>query len=850
MHQPTHNSARPFPAEAPQPPSLAGKLVRKLPLNLLKFWWAFGLIPCVGMGVGAIMSAKMATTSYSFSSTLLYSGIPIDSVAESLYTPTDLKTMCQFIKSPVVLQQVRDELNLSVPPSALASLISVEEPRSMQRIGLAIGWPDEEQGGQILDKLMEVFCNNISETRKKVVGRFLQDIQQSLEVNGARLSQAQQVLREFNSRENVRDAEIDLTQLIQAIGSMEYKLESETLRIENLTVQRRNVEDRLQRQKDDQVREAEEEKENSAAEESLADNRRRQDRLNELIEEERRVNEVKGVLYARQQEFDRKALLYERGFVSKAEFQQIEADVNALKAKIVEGDKITVWRKELELLDQLVVPTDNKKNKGSPIITQTLYKLVELELDILDAQTECNQLTIDLIDKRKRVRRLQELQQESTQLAKEVQAAGDERDDLNQKLASLRAIHDYGPYEFTVVAPATSAMSYPISNKTKLFLMFFVGLTGALATPLVLLAVLSSFKQTVDEGCHDRGIPRLSPSQSLLELLTESNADRARELYNWNRRVGLSLQQSITCSGAVISVFPASHRHRDMELLSSMAGILAERDENVLIIETCPPDEKDELIYRRQMLGQHEEHVSTADALLWMVTREFGKTPHGLFDYLGGIAEDNEGLINRIDGSRCHLIHAGKKRGHFDRIFSHKMSELISKCRKQYSIILMYGPELHRTVDVEMQCRHSDGVLVLYDRGEPLSQNIRSTLNQLNEIGVTIFGAANRPIAFTAPGSPGVFSKTIARISPVFVVLIKRYNTHTTFIGQILNAVSSPFVNCADKGFKLVKSTLVSWARSRAAAHEKAAAERIAQNKSKLNTSKAEVASTAAEKNE
>ncbi|MFY9256168.1 MAG: hypothetical protein WAO83_22120 [Fuerstiella sp.] len=341
MHKPTQHLAHPLPAEAPQPPPLAGKLVRKLPLNLLKFWWAFGLIPCAGMGIAAMMSAKMATTSYSFSSTLLYSGIPIDNVAESLYVPPDLKTMCQFIKSPVVLQQVRDELNLSVPPNVLASLISVEEPRSTQRIGLAISWPDEEQGGQILDKVMEVFCSNISDTRKKVVGRFLQDIQRSLEGNAARLSQAQQVLREFNSRENVRDAEIDLVQLIQAIGSMEYKFESETRRIENLTVQRRNVEDRLQRQKDDQAREAEEEKENAAAEESLADNRRRQDRLNELIEEERRVNEVKGVLYARQQEFDRKALLYERGFVSKAEFQKIEAEVKALKAKIAEGDKIT-----------------------------------------------------------------------------------------------------------------------------------------------------------------------------------------------------------------------------------------------------------------------------------------------------------------------------------------------------------------------------------------------------------------------------------------------------------------------------------------------------------------------------
>ena len=810
--------------EAKAPPSLVSKLARKLPLNLLKYWWAFGMVPCVGMSVAAMMSAKMAETSYSFTSTLLYSGIPIDSVAKKLYLPPDLKTMCQFIKSPVVLQQVRDELQLAVPPSALASMIGVDEPKSMQKIGLSLGWSDEEQGRLILDKAMEVYCNNISETRRNVVGRFLTDIQKSMEVNATRLANAQRALREFNTRANVRDAETDLQILLQSIGSMEFKLESETRRIENLNAQRQNVEDRLNKQKEDQAREAEEENANAAAEESLADNRRRQDRLNELIEEERRLNEVRGVLFARQQEFERKAKLYERGFISKADFEEVDAEVKALSAKIMEGDKITAWKKELEILDQQIVPTDSKKNKGSPIITQTLYKLVELELDMLDSRTECNQLTVDLIDKRQQVRKLQELEQESTQLAKEITAAGDERDDLNSKIASLRAIHDYGPYEFSVVSPATSAMSYPSSNKKKLFLMIFVGITGALGAPFVLVAVVASFKQTVDEGCTDRNIPILSPAQSLLELLTESNADRAKELYNWNRRVGLSLQQSIESRGAVVTFLPSTHRHRDMELISSMAGILAERDENVLVIEVCPPKESEELDYRRRMLGHHEDHISTVDALLWMVTREFGKVPDGLFDYLGGNIDSDEGLINRIDGSRCHLIHAGNKYCHFDRVFSRRMSDLLGKCRQEYSIVLMYGPELNRSVDVEMLCRHSDGVMVLYDRGEPLSQDVRLTLDHLTEIGMPIYGAANRPIAFTAPASPGLFAKILARLTPLFAVMVRRYKTRPPLLGRIASAVVRPFVKIADGGFNMFKRKLVQWARSRSAAYEPAPA--------------------------
>lgn len=796
-----------------QKPALIGKLIRKFPLNLLKFWWAFGIIPCAGIGIAAMMSSKMASTSYSFEATILYSGIPIDSAAEKLYIPPDLKTMAQFVKSPVVMQTVCEELELAVPPSALASTLSVIEPKSMQRIGLGLAWGDEDEGKEILDKVIEVYSNHISDTRQEVVDRYMGDLGKQLATNSLRLSAAQEQLRNFNAKANVRDAESELEQLISDIGMMGFKKETTIRTLEGLRVQHQSVVDRLQKQKESETLDAEKASEEAAAEESLADNRRRQDRLNELIEEERRLTEIRGILFAKQQEFERKAKLYEQGYISRAEFQEIDAGVKALKARIMEGDKITAWKKELKVLDEMVVPKDNRKNKGSPIINQTLYKIVELDLDILDGETEVNQLTVDLIEKRRKIKLLQELEQESTRLMKEVGAAATERDTINTQLAALRAVRDYGPYEFAVVAPATNAMSYPSSNKKKLFIMFFVGITGALCGPFVLLALLLSFKQTVDEGCRDHAIPTLSPSQSLLELLTESNTDRARELYNWNRRVGLSLQQSLPKTGSVISVFPSSHRHRDMELLASMGGILSDRDEKVLIIELCAPRESDDLRFRRQMLGQHEEHVSTADALLWMVTMEFGRPPVGLFDYLDGHIASDQDLVNRIDGSRCHLIHVGRDNGHFDRVFSKRMTDLLSKCRDEYSIILMYGPELHRSVDIELQCRHSDGIIILYDRGEPLSQDVRSTLDQLAEMRAPIIGAANRPIAFTAPGTPGLFARVVSRLTPFFSVFARRFKNRPPLLARLFRKVAWPVSAVCNFSFALVKSKLVAMAR-------------------------------------
>lgn len=805
-------------SEKPQPPALVGKLIRKVPLNLLRFWWAFGIIPCVGLGVAALLSTKMASTTYSFDATILYSGIPVESAAEKLYIPPDLKTMTQFIKSPLVMQAVCEELDLPVPPNALASMVTVIEPKSMQRIGLKLSWSDQEEGKEILDRVIEIYSRSISDTRQEVVNRYIVDLQRRLASNDARLQLAQTKLRKFLEKENVRDAEVELTQLIDDISSLEFKRDNTIRDIEGYRVQRDSVKDQLRRQKEEESLQAEQDKEAEAAEESLADNRRRQDRLNELIEEERRLNEIRGTLYARQKEFNRKLKLYEQGYISQAEFEEIDAQVKALKAKIMEGDKIKAWQKELQTLDELVVPKDKKKNKGSPIINQTLYKIVELELEILNGETEIQSLKVELAGKRRKITRLQSLEKETIPLMKEVDAASEERDGINAQMSALRTVHDYGPHEFSVVSPASDAMTYPSSNKKKLFLLMFVGINGALCGPFVLVAVLMSFKQTVEERCVDLQLDKLSPGQSLLELLTESNADRARELYNWNRRVGLSLQQSITKRGSVISVFPSTHRHRDMELLASMGGILADRDESVLLIELCAPRESADLIYRRELRGQREEHVSTADALLWMVTMEYGKPPRGLFDYLDGMVDSDADLINRVDGSKCHLIHVGRENGHFDRVFSKRMNDLIEKCRSEYSMIIMYGPELHRGVDVELQCRHTDGALVLYDRGESLSQDVGTTLDQMHELGVRFYGCASRPLAFTAPGNPGLFARTVSRLTPVAQAVSSRMKRRPPLLARLFSLALRPFTAPFAIVFHVFKGSLLKAAKKRAAA--------------------------------
>lgn len=745
------------------PESLARKFKRKLPLNLLRVWWVLGLVVAVAFG-GAYVGSKMAaSTSWMFRSTILYTQIPIESAAEGLYNPPDLKTMSKLVTSPVILQRVCEELELGVRPREMSKLITIDEPKSMQRVGVQLDWSDPEQGREVLDKMTEVFGLHISEIRRNVVSGYLHDLNENLERNGKRLGTSQETLRQFNNRANVQDAQTELVQLLAAIGALETEYSAEKRRIGNLQVQHKSVEERLRKQTREANVEAQEQKESDALEESLADRRRRQTRLNELIDEERRLNEIRGALSIKQQEFDRKLKLYEKDYISRAEFDQIDAEVKALKSKIIENSDIEEWKQELEQIDESFVPKPNNRRIVSPIIHQTLFKLVELDLDILSANTEMNQIQVELVEKRRKVVKLQEVEQESTQLRTEIDAATTERNTINEQLAALQAIHDYGPHEFSVVAPATNAMDHPSSNRAKLFILMFGGLAIVLSSPFVLHAMLLSLQQTIGEGCTDRGISVLSPQKSVLAMLSEG-AGGKREMYGWARHVALRFQQLLPQKGGVVSIFPSTHRRADVELIAEIATVLTDRDERVLIVESSAPRESDELTKRRQFFGQEPE--ADYAAMLHEIECECRAPRPGLFDYLHGDIDTTDHLIApSCEHRKFDYISVGKHNGRFDRLFSKQMNQLSDEVRRQYSIIFMYGPELQRTVDVELQTRHSDGVVILHDRGELSSHASRTTLDSLIELVAPIWGTVIRPRGFAAPERPRLITRVLCQLS-------------------------------------------------------------------------------------
>ena len=745
-------SSYPTAGERAQPtesaPNPLFRLAFKTVIQLIRYWWVLGGAMFVSLAAAVLLSSIVSETVWTSESILVYMRLPIADSAERLYIPPDLRTVASLVKSPVVLREAIKQADTNIGPRTLSMMLSVEEPRGTQKLTLKIGHSDPELANTLLACTTTAFQDHVAEMRRAQIKRNIEDIDHSLERNNNRMQEVNARLNQFSAASNVDDVETEVLNLTSSVASAEYQFNTQKVEQQALTVQRDAVQQQLDDQKREEELNLESEKEAEAAEESLADNRRRQDRLNELISEERRLNEIRAKLGAKQAEFDRKIVLFEKGYLSRNDFEAVQAEVDALKSQIMEGKKIDEWKAELDRIDKMVVPKSKTRRVGSPIIHQTMFKLVELDLHILASEESQRQLAISMAESRKRLAELKRYKVEQAGLLAEMQSVSDERDNLNSQRSALLAVHDIGPYEFSIAQSPTTDMYPPASSRKKMFMIIFVGVAGMLSAPIFLLAVLTGSRKTLLEYAEDQQLPFITRKPGPSEVLMERTEDLVDlETAQWCRTVALRIQQMIPHAGSVVSMVAAKrYQYRtDIRLLQKIAEVLVRRDERVLIVE-CPRTDSVALYLEEK----HKAESSDSQTSQWQTDASGHVTFGGLgvFDFANDPTLQFSDVVQPL-ADRIDLITGGSCDP--ERLFSERINELLESARQKYSIVLTYGICLHETTNVEMLARHSEGLIVLNDRADLMTREISETVQNLKCLNASLFGLAVRVTAERRP---------------------------------------------------------------------------------------------------
>ncbi len=728
------------------PGGLMNNLIRRLPMALLSYWLYFLIAGGIAGAIAFIAATKGEQQSWTIQGTLLYNRIPIPAQASGLYEPPDLKTMCGLAKSPAVLEQLCDEFELDVPIRLLDRFITVHDPKTRQSVLISMTWDPPPQGIDMVNRFMELFPAQIAELRRKKVEGYLDDLQTELASNRQRLEEAETLLTQYHAKVNALDADSEETRVVEAIASLQEMVATRQRERDSLLATMSSLEERLAEERE-KARVAYEQENSEDQQANLAEDRRRQNRLNELIEEEKARLSNEAEYEAMKLEVERARKLYQQNFISRAKLESLEAKLKGLESRVLENPAIKAWRAEMQKLDARVVPDRKNKTISSPAIEKVQSLIMETDLNAVAAANDIQQLQESVKKERGRLETLRGMREKFALLQKNINSLETERETINSQMSDLRKLASYGPREFSVVAPATSVMHPPTSTKKKTFVFLFAGMVFLLCAPPVALEVIRCLKPTAFDKLINAGLLDLWPLRpKRTSHLKRSVGSFTTAAERWAQLIALRIQQLAGGPGSVVLFSPVRNDTRDVTLVSRVAQYLALRDERVVILSTTNDDELrrefEDAIGRMGTQRPTGEPVVDPDSPASLPVT-------GLAEYLMHECEGLLSIVGHTPTPGVDCIPAGSRHVPIDRLTTARMAELMAQLKEAYTVVLIHAPQLSDTLGLEVHARYADGMIFAVNDDELISGEMRYTLQSLRELHAPLWGVSKRPPLIT-----------------------------------------------------------------------------------------------------
>ncbi len=743
-------------------------------LVLLRRRWPTLIIgTVVSATLFVLLPQKYATRSYEARASLLHTNLPIPESQKVYYQAPEIKTVMALFTDRDTLNQLRELEQIQVPVKLLERSISTELANGTKNMKVNFTWANDKDAVRMLGETIKIVSETLDQVRVDKLGNYVKELKGELAERGGWLKDAMVKLDEYKTRNHITDLELDLERIHHEIVEKKIQLES----IERNGLDIKAQQDRLaqymseikKREEADAVVSSQFE----AANETVSDNRRRQDRLRELIFEERRVQEVQSRISAKQGEFNRLDALRKKGFTSPHEIEAILGELKSLQAQIKTSDKIGEWEKELERIDKVVVPKNAKKNVGSPIIQQTLFRELELTLSKLANEVQARVIKESIALKISEKNRLITLRVENEDIKSKVESAQAAERAVSEKIQILSSLIRLSNAEIVVIAEPQIA---PEGTKSNRKLMMLAGAFAGIVPTCALLIVL--------EGIHlvrARSKRQLISSLPVIGHYECSQVKRRRYSSTPSvdaRLLALKIRKLKPNFGTVIAFAGVDKHSKGLSpLITELAISLARRDERVLILNTRGIDhhrtsEIEPAIAPQKADSSKAIHVSghvpgkdksstpkvtntqlnTLQSSVFNINNTAANSVildndsmpddqelPGLSDYLGFLRTTVDEIKTPGPGYGIDVIPPGRMRLHAEALASHRMREVIQEIRKEYSIIIILTSGLADPVAMHTMMEHVDATIVVANQDVPAPAAME-TLNTLQEEGEEIIG--------------------------------------------------------------------------------------------------------------
>jgi hypothetical protein len=660
-----------------------GDLIRRLLRVPVRHWFCTLLLVGVSVLSAVVAVERFSQPHWRLEGSLLYTPVPLTDVQRGVYTSPSLPSFLSLLKSPANLNQLRDEFQLDVPVSALSRQFSVQQQEGAEATVLALNWHDGAEGSAMVNRLMELFNAQVVQLRQQRLAECVPNLERNLQLCKERLARSQ--ARCTNLLSSVSGS-ISRTEL-ELVSREILALETTHLEAIRTAV---NLEARIQQQ----------EKTGPQGD----DPAKKQERARDLVKLERVRQEVLSSLALKQKELRAVTPLAAQGYVPRLEMEKTRQEIETLNVQLREAEELVKLVNQPETSALLTVSTSAR---GAVTMPDLEGHLVGVRREIVNIEEKLN-------TRKQQAKGLKEMLRQAEPCFQEMETINTERQQLEGQLAAARQIQAVDLNDFRIVSRAAPTPDRVTSNWKKVAGAGFAG-SLLLGLGLLTLGAVANRSWRLDTLTSRLALP-------VLARLGIGRGQRHHEADVVQLRgLALRLRQHVPEQGGTVLISPLQEGRPSESLICDLGRCLALRDEKVLILDARLETDTDRAVQLPDRLK------ATAGVGLAHLLRREVRTP--------------QECICRTRLANVDLLPAGGPEVQTDLLATNAMARLLTDLRDRYTVILVLGPALSRTVETEILAAYAQGIVVLLNGSIPrFDSAVPDLVQSLREVKAPLLG--------------------------------------------------------------------------------------------------------------
>lgn len=676
-------------------------------------------------------------------------------------TKVTLATRADMIKMRSNLEEARRRLKLLVPLQRLEESVEASARSESTLLSIKTRWTSPKKAMQLANVLADVFLEKALEIKR-------QEITQTIEKLKLQLSEAEDEFKEANAKILGFMAEHGIVDIDKELGTFVEDNFSIELMYEKARIERRSLE--LQIASLDRI--ISDLKRRVAAEQattSIQDMNElniRIGRVQAAIDEERLNQYQLAKLAATEIELTRAEKLKALGGISEAHYNQVRETYLRQKELTFGTRRIKGWKRQLEKLDQMVLPSSAGAAPSFPILRDMMLRAFNIQLERVAWSEKVKRLRFLRRRLLAKGKTLSSLQREYIDLNQEVLNRDAARQAFKQALSSQKSLLEFATADFILVAEAKVPEKPITSNRTVVAFTVVLFCTTLGLSFVLALEIFNPTIRSAPELELKLSIPVFGvlPSLKGQESFFPHEGSEPKECF---RSVARKIREVMPKRGARILFVSANRGVGKTLVVANLAACYGRQDERVLLLdghlraETRSVDEE----VRLQAVEKRENsssripfnYTQLRESLFRFIAPARGTFPRkrheprelishesrslmGIGEYLSFETDETGDIIwpTFLPGVEClpKVCDAIIP----DLVGSNRMNELLEKLSQQYTLTLIDGPAVLPYVDAKVLARWADAILLVVQSESCTLSDLREAIRRLRSSPVTFLG--------------------------------------------------------------------------------------------------------------